>query len=848
MEVEKELCERRLEISDEGGMGYQHHAFAQLLTIKEYIALETTKTATNFDGISRAKTTKPRREQHDDAKISEAPVYQEGGNDSADGVGQAEGADLRARQGIASFGGDTRIAHRFDTATLAKILSFDTAERTQSFVKELKEAPLMAAGALPPPGNEAAANADRRSLRTALLAPLDGLKSMCRETFRKLLEAQRLTFARGGKREADAPKDDDVPPQDDARCASSTSAAAAATPHARFAPSDEFRLPSDFVRHLARKFESGQVNPKTGKIERRPLKRDQALFVTRFAAACNAVWEDEQKINDGLLDAKKRRTYNFLLMGQGGSGKTAIVQEVVLPAMDALFPAEPGEVKSTLIICAKWSQAENISTEEHKAVSCHRSALMGIQSNRNRDMMAKDKKPALKRTWEPLRCLILEEVSMISPSLYNMVAYRSFLGRADRWDVQEKDYDQLAGASGRMPIVIHLGDFLQLKPTASSASLISDFKELADEGVELAPEYQAVMKLFCRTPLCFELQASNRFKEPKLRELMSFMRNPGKTLPASVKGAWDSICLKPNDARLSEERFQKGHMIACYWETVSRWMMMRSTRDAAALQTPVFVVQAADACSPPMPAATAAKLMNKAAPKDTGAMHGMMAVHIGMQIRLLEALDLVNGLVKDAEGRIVDVVVNPLDQDLVDEAFATGASQIYLRHLPLGFWVRMDKYKGAPFKQILEDHDDTLTAAVTESLVFIEARTSDPFVFRDHKVTRTAFPFSHGRVITATACQGRTMREGVILDCGRHESGRGKKEDDDWWLDLYVMLSRATRIQDLLLMRAPSSKFLLRGPPKGLKKQLLNFAKRTDECRKFAEDLMNELGFNEFSH
>ena len=282
-------------------------------------------------------------------------------------------------------------------------------------------------------------------------------------------------------------------------------------------------------------------------------------------------------------------------------------------------------------------------------------------------------------------------------------------------------------------------------------------------------------------------------------------------------------------------------------------MPERGTRRGNSIDVQIALIEPSllmfvDASSPPMPAAIAAKLMNKAAPAETGGMHGMLAVHLGMHIRLLEALDLVNGLVKDAEGQIVDVVVNPLDQDLVDEAFATGASQVYLRHLPLGFWVRMEKYKDAPFKRILEDHDDTLTAAVTESLVFIEARTSDPFTFRDHKVTRTAFPFSHGRVITTTACQGRTMRDGVILDCGRHESGRGKKEDDDWWLDLYVMLSRATRIQDLLLMRAPSSEFLLKGPPPGLQKQLLKFATRTAACRKAAEDLVTELGFDEFLH
>ena len=62
------------------------------------------------------------------------------------------------------------------------------------------------------------------------------------------------------------------------------------------------------------------------------------------------------------------------------------------------------------------------------------------------------------------------------------------------------------------------------------------------------------------------------------------------------------------------------------------------------------------------------------------------------------------------------------------------------------------------------------------------------------------------------------------------------------------MLSRATRLEDLLLMRAPSSDFLLRGPPQSLKDQLRKFAKRTDANRRIAADIANELGFSEFIH
>ena len=91
-------------------------------------------------------------------------------------------------------------------------------------------------------------------------------------------------------------------------------------------------------------------------------------------------------------------------------------------------------------------------------------------------------------------------------------------------------------------------------------------------------------------------------------------------------------------------------MLGIYWETVARWIMMRAVRDAKVLHTPLFLVQAADASSPPMPREMAAMLMNHYAPRETGHMHGMQALHLGMRIRLTEPLDKAKGLVKEAEG------------------------------------------------------------------------------------------------------------------------------------------------------------------------------------------------------
>ena len=90
------------------------------------------------------------------------------------------------------------------------------------------------------------------------------------------------------------------------------------------------------------------------------------------------------------------------------------------------------------------------------------------------------------------------------------------------------------------------------------------------------------------------------------------------------------------------------------------------------------------------------------------------------------------------------------------------------------------------------------------------------------------------------------MRAGVIVDAGRRETGAHKTEENDYWLHLYVMLSRATRLDDLLLVRAPPVEFLKNGPPKDLVRQLHVFATRKNLCCQAAARLATELGMHAF--
>ena len=200
---------------------------------------------------------------------------------------------------------------------------------------------------------------------------------------------------------------------------------------------------------------------------------------------------------------------------------------------------------------------------------------MGIGEHRNREMIPDaDMRARLENIWGNLRLFVIEEVSMVSPNLYNMLLYRAFHARRAQSSLQEANYQKPSCAFGCVPIVIYLGDFLQLKPTGSGRSLLSDLRQMAaaDSRREGPPvEHQQAMRAFCDTPLCFELQATNRFKNPDLADLMNFMRKPKKgRVPKNIADTWNRIQMKPNDRRLGDERFQTGHMIAWFWDTVAR--------------------------------------------------------------------------------------------------------------------------------------------------------------------------------------------------------------------------------------------------------------------------------------
>jgi len=61
---------------------------------------------------------------------------------------------------------------------------------------------------------------------------------------------------------------------------------------------------------------------------------------------------------------------------------------------------------------------------------------------------------------------------------------------------------------------------------------------------------------------------------------------------------------------------------------------------------------------------------------------------------------------------------------------------------------------------------------------------------------RWQFPLLHGMLRAAYSAQGLTLDGGVPVDL-RHTGGL---EDNDWWFTIYVMLTRARKLENRILL------------------------------------------------
>ena len=151
--------------------------------------------------------------------------------------------------------------------------------------------------------------------------------------------------------------------------------------------------------------------------------------------------------------------YHFLLLGQGGSGKTHVVQKIVFEAVEYIWPSFGGGNQTLFVVAMSNAQAKNITTIKVKARTAHNASAMRFQQLINSKMRPGNEQKVLISIWNAVRVLVIEEVSMMPAAVYNMLDFRVAHGRSATHDVSEMTYSQKDHDFGRVPIVLHVGDF-----------------------------------------------------------------------------------------------------------------------------------------------------------------------------------------------------------------------------------------------------------------------------------------------------------------------------------------------------------------------------------------------------
>ena len=215
---------------------------------------------------------------------------------------------------------------------------------------------------------------------------------------------------------------------------------------------------------------------------------------------------------------------------------------------------------------------------------------------------------------------------------------------------------------------------------------------------------------------------------------------------------------------------------------------------------------------------------------------------------------------QETEGTVVLVVPDPAEDQNVEQ------SNVMLRYCPQGAWVAFEDCKPLPLAGKLASKVDpsarealwalrqmettggarpgTNVTAVSERLVFVPAVTRS---FTRHlsgtnwQIRRRQLPLTSALDRTIQSSQGKTFRAGIVGDMGNANCERGA-----FWSALYVLLSRATQMEDLLLFRCPPKSFFDEGPPQYLKEFLRSLHGpdgRIEAGRKRGDELIHRYGW-----
>ena len=217
-------------------------------------------------------------------------------------------------------------------------------------------------------------------------------------------------------------------------------------PEAKFAPTAPQLSSRDYAANLVRELEETEgVVP----------GHEQLGFLALLLEHVEVV------LSDRLVGVQTKQRC-FLLLGQGGSGKSELIN-IARKVVEREF-GEQGYVA----MAYSNSAARGIGGD-----TIHSNLHLGAQSSLSLDKLGEGVTACLKDKWRDVYALVIDEISLVSPRLFGAASHRVCLARRQTRNAMPELYTEEGYAFGGVPIVILAGDFLQLAPFEHDRSRVS---------------------------------------------------------------------------------------------------------------------------------------------------------------------------------------------------------------------------------------------------------------------------------------------------------------------------------------------------------------------------------------